>query len=451
VSDLVALADRVVDGARAGEEVEAYVARGHDVEIRAYEGEIESLSSATTGGVGVRVLVRGEGGARLGFAWAGSLEADVVDDALAEARDNAAFATPDPHLALAEPDGVTPAELDLWDPTVAETATDDKVALALEVERRLRAADPRIRQVPSVDYADERVEVALASTTGIRAYSCRTGAYLAAAAIAGDGPDSHTGTGISAARGFAGLDVERVCADAVARSTRMLGATKPPSGRVTVVFDQRAASTLLAIVSGALSGEAVVKGRSFFAGRVGEQVATGSVTLADDPTDARAFRAAAYDAEGLACRRNLLIESGVLLGFLYDTVSARRAGVASTGSAVRGGYAGTPGVGCRAVVLVPGQLDLEGILASVETGLFVQSMIGVHSGVNPVSGDFSVGVEGLMVRGGELAEPIREATIASTLQRMLQSVLHVGCDLEWLPGVAAGQTLAVADMQLSGN
>ena len=91
------------------------------------------------------------------------------------------------------------------------------------------------------------------------------------------------------------------------------------------------------------------------------------------------------------------------------------------------------------------------ILSTVGEALFVQSITGVHSGVNPVSGDFSVGAEGLMVRGGVLAEPVREVTIASTLQRMLQSVLHIGSDVEWLPGVAAGQTLAIDGMALSGS
>jgi PmbA protein len=451
VSDLVALAEKVVARAKAGEQIEAYVARGHDVEVRAYEGEIESLSSATTGGIGVRVLVaNGSEGARLGFAWAGSLDEEVVDSAVAEARDNAMFATPDPDVGFATPDGMATAELDLWDPSVADVATDDKVALALELERQVRA-DPRIRQVSSADYGDERIEVALASTTGIRAFSRRTAAFLSASAIAGEGTDSHTGTGFSVARGFAGLDADRAAQDAVLRSTRMLGAIKPASDRVTVVFDPRVVSTLLSVISSALSGEAVVKGRSFFAGRVGEKVAIGSFTLVDDPTDPRAFAAAAHDAEGLACRRNVLIDSGVLQGFLYDTVSARRAGSTSTGSAVRGGYAGTPGAGCRALVLQPGHHDQQAVLAAVGEGVYVQSVTGVHSGVNPVSGDFSVGIEGLMVRDGELAEPVREVTVASTLQRMLQSVLHVGSDIEWLPGIAAGQTLAIGDMQLSGS
>jgi PmbA protein len=137
--------------------------------------------------------------------------------------------------------------------------------------------------------------------------------------------------------------------------------------------------------------------------------------------------------------------------FVYDTVSGRRAGTASTGSAVRGGFAGTPSAGCRALVLAPGDKGHEEILAAVGDGLYVQTVSGIHSGVNPVSGDFSVGAEGLMIRGGTLAEPVREVTVASTLQRMLQAVVEIGGDLRWLPGTAAGQTLAVAEMALSGD
>jgi PmbA protein len=238
--------------------------------------------------------------------------------------------------------------------------------------------------------------------------------------------------------------------EAVLRATRMLGSTKAKSGHCTVVFDPRVVSTLLALVSSALSGEAVVKGRSFFAGRIGESVAVPAVTLVDDPTDTRAFGAASHDGEGLACRRNVLVSDGVLRMFVYDTVSGRRAGTVSTGSAVRGGFAGTPGAGCRALVLSPGDANADEILALVGEGLYVQSVTGIHSGVNPVSGDFSVGAEGLMIQGGALGQPVREVTVASTLQRMLQSIVAIGGDLRWLPGTAAGQSLAIAEMSLSG-
>jgi PmbA protein len=449
----MALATEVVEQAQSGEEMEVYVSRGSENEVRAYDGDVESLTAADSSGVGIRVILDGGAaeGHRLGFAWAGSLDPEVVQATLRDARENARYATPDPDVVLAEPDGWDAAEIDLWDDGVIDTPLDDKIALALELERATRGADPRVRQVSSADYSDGRVEVALASTTGIRSTARRTTAFLSVDAIAGEGADSQTGTGFSVGRSPAQLHPEEAMADAVLRSTRLLGAQKGHSGRCTVVFDPRVISTLLSVVASALSGEAVVKGRSFFAGRIGESVANAAVTLTDDPTDRRAFSASSHDGEGLACRRNVLIADGVLQMFVYDTVSARRAHTRSTGSAVRGGFAGTPSAGCRALVLTPGEHDAEQILATVGEGLYVQSVTGVHSGVNPVSGDFSVGAEGLMIRGGSFAEPVREVTVASTLQRMLQSVVAIGNDLRWLPGVAAGQTLAIADMALSGD
>jgi len=453
VNDLDDLAQSVVGRARAGEGMEVYVTRGTDTEVRAYDGEVESLTSADSSGVGIRVLVGGPGGAgsQVGFAWSGSLDPDVIAATLDDARDNARFATPDPHVVLAEPDGVPAAQLDLWDDGVAATPMEKKVALALDLERATRAADPRVRQVSSADYSDSRVEVALASTTGISSFRRRTNAFLSVDAIAGDGADTQTGSGFSIGRAPGDLVPDEAMDDAVARATRMLGAQKAQSAHCTVVFDPRVVSTLLGVVASALSGEAVVKGRSLFAGRIGESVAVGGVTLVDDPTDSRAYGAASHDGEGLACRRNVLISEGVLRMFVFDTVSARRAGTASTGSAVRGGFAGTPSAGCRALVLAPGAWGHDEIVAAVGDGLYVQSITGVHSGVNPVSGDFSVGAEGLKIEGGVLSQPVREVTVASTLQRMLQSVVEIGGDLRWLPGVAAGQTLAIADMALSGD
>jgi PmbA protein len=451
--ELLQLAHSVVDRALPGEGVEVYVTRGTETEVRAYEGEVESLTSADSSGVGIRLLLDGPEGAgsQVGFAWAGSLEPDVIAATLADARDNARFATPDPDVVLAAPDGVEAREIDLWDDAVGATPMEKKVALAVELERATRAADPRVRQVSSADYSDSRVEVALASTTGISSSRRRTNAFLSVDAIVGEGADTQTGSGFSIGRGPGDLVPDEAMDDAVLRATRMLGAQKVRSAHCTVVFDQRVASTLLGVLASALSGEAVVKGRSFFAGRIGETIAAEGMTLVDDPTDTRAYGAASHDGEGLACRRNVLISEGVLRMFVFDTVSARRAGAVSTGSAVRGGFAGTPSAGCRALVLSPGTKDLEEILAAVGDGLYVQSVTGVHSGVNTVSGDFSVGAEGLMIEGGALAHPVREVTVASTLQRMLQSVVEIGGDLRWLPGVAAGQTLAIADMTLSGD
>jgi len=447
VADLLGLARSVARQAAGREQIEAYVARGRETSVRVFEQGIESLSSAESAGLGVRVVSE----ARVGFAWVAALDEASASEALTEARDNARFATPDEHAGLAAPDGVEAAELDLWRQELVGIPTDAKIDLALELERLTRAGDARIRQVAHSDYSDAMTEAAIATSTGIEATSRRTSCFCSVYAVAGEGQDSQTGYGYTAGRSVDDLDVAEAAADAVTRATRLLGAKKPPSARLTVVLDRRVTASLLGILAGTLSGEEVAKGRSLFAHRVGEEVAVPNLALVDDPTNPLAWGASRADAEGLACRRNSLIEGGKLLGYLYDSHSARVAGTASTGSAVRGGYRTTPGVGARAVYLEPGELSEDEIVGRIDQGLLVQAVSGLHSGVNRVSGDFSVGAEGLIIRHGSLAEPVREVTVASTIQRMLQHVAFIGGDLEWLPGSAAGMTLAIDDMSMSGS
>jgi PmbA protein len=444
--ELLSIGDRVVGLARPGEQVEAVVVHGRDTEIRVYGGEIESLSSAESQGVGIRVIADG----RQGFAYAGTFDDAVLAETLADARDNATFGTFDEHLGLAEPDGVPVAELDLYRESLQTFPTSDKVDLAVELERAVLAADPRISGIEQSEYFDTLFTGAIVTTTGVRTAGRETACYLAAYAMATQDDETQTGFGFSVGREPGALDVGRAASDAGRRATRLLGARKPPNDRLTVVLDPWVTAQLLGILGWTLSGEAVLKGRSLFADRLGDQVASPVLSLVDDPTDIRAYSATDTDGEGLATRRNVLIEDGILQRFVHNAYTARRAGTVSTGSAVRSGFKSTPGVGTQALVVAPGSAGPTELIAGITDGILIQDVSGLHSGVNPVSGDFSTGAEGLRIRNGEIAEPVREFTVASTLQKMLQDVTAVGNDLEWLPMSAAGVTLVIDDVTISG-
>jgi PmbA protein len=448
--ELLELAQRVAGAAARDEEVEAYVVRSRETDVRVFDGDVESLSAAGVEGVGVRVV----SDQRQGFAWAGSLDAQVVDETLAEARDNAAFGEPDEWNGLASPSDFAPVQppmLDVWRESLLGVPADDKVQLALDLERATKAADVRVRGVEYAGYGDAAVEAAVANSLGVVATMRRTMCSCSSFAMAGDGDDTQTGYGFSAGRAFEDLDAASAAADAAMRAVRLLGARKPPTRRLPIILDPLVTRSLLAIIGSALGGEAILKNRSMFVGREGEDIAAPVVTLREDPTFSDALGASTHDAEGVPTRPVDLIAGGRLLGFLQNTYTGRRSGVATTGSAVRGGFKSTPGVGARALYLEPGTRAPDEILASVPSALYVQAVSGLHSGTNPVSGDFSVGAEGLLVRDGELAEPVREVTIASTLQRMLLDVGEVGADLTWLPGGAAGVTLLVNEMTMSGE
>lgn len=443
---LLAIADRVVAMAEPGEQIEAVVVHENETEVRVYEGDVEAFTSATSQGIGIRMIAND----RQGFAHAGSLDHDVLAETVAEARDNATFGTVDEFLGLASPDGLEIRDLGLFDESVANLDTDAKIDMAMELERVVKASDARIIGVESAEYVDSVSAAAVVTNTGIRVTGRDAGCYLATYSLAEEGDDTQTGFGFSVGRSPAELDVEKAATEAVDRATRLLGAGKPETSRLTVVFDPFVTAQFLSIVGSTLSGESVLKGRSLFADRLGEEVAAGTITLIDDPTDVRAFTANEADGEGLATRRNVLIDGGRLDQFVHNSYTARRTDTTSTGSAVRG-YSSTPGAGCTALSLIPGERAQADLIADITDGVLIQGVSGLHSGVNPVSGDFSTGAEGLRIRNGELAEPIREFTIASTLQRMLLDVIEVGGDIDWLPMSAAGVSLVVADVTVSGD
>ena len=444
-SELLAIADRVVALAQSGEQVEAYVSRSLSTDVRVYEGEVEHFVSAQSEGIGIRVIRDG----RTGTSYAGTLDPAVIADVLAEARDNLGYGEVDEWSGLAEPDGVAVTPQVLWSERLESVPTARKIELAKELERLARAVDSRVR-VDDSNYSDAFGEAAVATTTGVRVSGRENGCYLSVGTLADDGDETQTGFGFSVGRDVDELDIEKAAREAADRATRLLGATKPASRRVTVVLDPFVTAQFLGIIGGTLNGDSVVKGRSLFANRLGDQVASPLVTLVDDPTNPLAYTATDIDGEGLAARRNVLIDRGTLGMFVQSSYSARRMGVATTGNGTRGGYAGSPGASCLALQVVPGTRSQADIVAGIDDGILIQQVQGLHSGVNPVSGDFSTGAAGITITNGTLGAPVREFTIASTLQKMLLDIAEVGGDLEWLPMRATGVSLVIHDVTMSG-
>ena len=445
--DALGIVQRVVERARPGEQLEAVCSFVESTEVRAHGGEVEHFVAAEEVGVGVRVIDAG----RTGISWAGVMDEESLSTCVEEARDNARFATADPHAGLAEPDGVPFTAIDTVDDQLAEVDPRDKVGFAMDLDARIGGADMRIVGHEGADYADARSVTALCSTAGVRAAQEETIAHAGIWAMASDGDEVTTGFGVTFGRGFDMLDPDEVIDEAVARCTAMFGARKADSARLTVVLDPYVTSQLLGVVAEMFSGESVVRGRTPFADRVGELIASPLVHLRDDPLDASSVTAVPVDGEGLATRKVPLIEDGRLTGFLHNAYTARCLGTRSTGSAVRSGHRSGPVVGPSSLIPEPGRTSPAQIIGGIQEGLFVREVSGLHSGVNPISGDVSVGVEGTLIRDGELAEPVKEVTIGSTVQRMLVDVVAVGADLRRFPWESAGVTLAISDVMMSGN
>jgi PmbA protein len=446
VADLLDLCRAAIAGARDGEAAESYGEETRQATVRARDREVDSFSSSESRGVGVRVVVDG----RLGYAWAADPSTEEAAGLLAAARDAAGHATPDDAHAL--PEAAAVEEIPgLFREALPAFEPDRKVALALDLERAAVSAAPDVRRVEEVLYGDAVSRVALASSGGQAAEYRRTDCWCVALAIAERDGDTRTGFSFAIAREPGELDHEAVGREAADRGARLLGAVKPATERLPVLLDPWAAAAFLGVLSSALSGEEVQKGRSLLAGKVGDRVASEAVTLVDDGRLAHGPATSPFDDEGVPTSRTPLIEAGVLRGFLHNTVTARRDGTASTGNASRPSYRGVPGVSTTNLLVSPGSGSPEALMASAGRGVYVQEVTGVHSGANPVSGEFSVGAAGLRVEGGALGEPLREMTIASTLPEVLRSVRALGSDVRFAAGGIGTPSILVGEMTLGGR
>lgn len=450
MSELLDLAARIAGRAREGEDVEAFLTHSRTFEARAFGGAIESLSSAEPRGAGVRVV----SAQRVGFAYTTDLSERGLGEVVNAARDNSAHAAADDAAGLPRPSLEPPGRLEgLVDDAQSAIAPDRKVDFVLELERAAKSQDDRVRAVEDAVYSDAESEVAVATSTGIAGAYRRTDAWGYVVVIVEQDGDTQVGFDFELGRSLASLDAQSIAASAASRGLRVLGASKIPSARMPIVFDPYVAGQFLGVLGQALTGEAVQKGRSLFAGRLGDSVAAPGLTLVDDGRLEGAPGSAPWDDEGVATERTEVIADGELRSFLYDTKSARREGRSSTGNAARAGFKGVPHPSPSNLALESAERSAHDVLRSAGSALLVQDFHGVHSGANPVSGDFSVGATGLLLEDGTPGRPVKEVTIAAPMLEILGGIVAVASDRRWLPfgGSYGGATTLVAEMTVAGR
>lgn len=448
---MIEFARRAVEAtlAAGASDAEAYASEEVGREIRAHGGAVESLTAATQRGIGVRAWT----GSRVGYAYGTDLSEAGVVALASRVAEAAAIADEDEFAGPPSAADGNSADLELSDPSLREWETERVAELTLAIERAATEADARIAGVEQAVYADSAERIAIASSTGIAGEYERTSCYGYVQALAeGDG-GRETGLGFDLGRGPAALDPASIGGEGAERALEMIGARKPESRNCPVVLDPTVAASFVALVGRALGADTVQRGRSPFAGLVGHEVAGEALVIHDDGLDPAGSTSSPFDGEGVPRRRTPLIEGGKLHTYLYNTYTAHRGGAASTGNAGRGGYRSQPSVAASNLVVTPGTLGLEELLHEVDEGALITDVAGLHSGVNPVTGAFSVGASGRAIRAGEAAEPLREFTIASDLVSMLMAVRAVGATPRWVPfgGSVSTPPLLIGEMTIGGS
>jgi PmbA protein len=454
VLDLESLAaDVVALAVKAGaSDAEAVVREGDEFSVNVRMGQVEKLQESGSRGLGLRVFE----GLRSASASTSDLTADgirqLVDGAMALVK----VTEEDPFAGLPEAGefGALPDDLHLYYDDVYSLPAAERIEWARRAEAAALEADPRIVNSDGGSFDAATGRKVLANSRGF------VGGYRSSYAGVSAVPLAMNANGQmqrdywwSSARRLADLESpESIGREAARRTLRRLGARRVPTQRAPIVFAPEVAQSLIGAIFEAASGDAIWRGASFLAGKLGEPIAAPNLTVVDDnamllPTGAGGFGTSPFDGEGLPSLRTVVVENGVLRNYLLNTYTARKLKMKSTHNASRG-LAGTPGIGCGNLYLEPGNLSLEQIFAEVPAGLYVTSMMG--SGVNLVTGDYSRGATGLWIENGVLTHAVEEVTIAGNLAEMLRNVTAIGNDLVFR-GAVASPSLRIDGMTIAGS
>ncbi len=409
------------------------LSQGLSVTVRL--GEVETVEHTRDKGLGITVYF----GSRTGAASTTDFSAAAVRDTVRAACAIARHTAEDEAAGLADPARLAKQipDLDLYHPW--NPGVDGAIELALACEDAARAYDSRIHNSEGASLSThEGIEV-YGNTHGFLGSVAATRHSLSVSVIAQDEAGMQRDYWWTVARDRSGLEApEKVGREAAVRTVRRLGARKLTTRRCPVLYEAPIAGSLLSHFVSAVRGGALYRQASFLLDSLGKQVFAPFVRLHEQPTLSGALGSAAFDGEGVATAPRDLVRQGVLLGYVLDSYSARKLKMQTTGNAG----------GVHNLTLDPGELDFNGLLHQMGTGLLVTELIGF--GVNTVTGDYSRGAAGFWVEGGEIRYPVEEITIAGNLKDMFRSVAAVGNDIDLRSGLRTGSIL-IESMTVAGS
>ena len=445
---LLDLANAIVKRSLAAgaSDAECTIGEGEEFTANVRMRELENLKEAGSSAAGLRILI----GKKTGSSYTSDLTPAGVDLLVRSAIELAAVTTQDPHAGLPDPKelGSYAGDLELYSEDVEGLETARKVELARRAEEAALSFDPRIVNSEGASFDSYLSRHIFANSRGFAGEYRSSYCSIATAPVARDGQSMERDSWDTSSRRFGALEApEEVGRIAAARALRRLNARKVDTQRVPVVFEPRAARSLLDHICDAVHGMAIYRHESFLAGKLGEKVASENLTIVDDATIPGLFGSSPFDDEGVPSRRTVVIERGVLQSYLLNTYAARKLGMKTTGNASRG-LTGNAGIGHGNFFAEKGVQTPERMIAGIANGFYVTELIGF--GVNIVTGDYSRGAAGLWIHHGELAYAVSEVTIAGNLRDMLLGIEAIGSDLEFRGPVAA-PTIKMGEMTVGGK
>ncbi len=404
------------------EDIEIFLNIGKSFSVRIHRQNVDSFNYADNKGIGIRLIKDGKVGYSYTEEFSENAFSNIIDEAIAG---SIYVENTDPVIIAKHPDIDT--KLDLYSPGLNNINVDEKIQVAKDLERLALEKDSRVFNVPAASYSDGYKYVRVANSQGLDKEYEANHCVAMVMVLANEGQEKKSGHWYYFGRDFEEIDVAKIADKAVSKAIELLNSSSPTSGEYPVVLSNEMVTSLLATFSGIFSAKNVQEGKSMFRGKIGSQLADSCITLYDDGLFPNGLATSPFDNEGYPSQKTVLIDKGILKNLLHNTVTAGKDNTKSTGNGSRS-IKGSLNVSNSNMIIEPGNHSPQDLYKSAGKVIKIVSLQGLHSGANPISGDFSLSAEGLLYENGKRTKSLSNFTLSGNFYQLLMNTKLVGND-----------------------
>ncbi|MFJ8512068.1 TldD/PmbA family protein [Lysinibacillus xylanilyticus] len=444
--NIVEYQEKLLDKAiKAGfKEAEVYFERKNSFQCMLYEGQIDSYETSEDGGLSLRGLHNG----KMGYAYTEKLDDDSMSFLIDSAKANADVLDEDECIDIFE-GSIEYTPYEFYNEELETIGIPEKIELLRLIEQKIRAYDSRIVTLDYCFLQEYNTERSLANSKNLSLSHKENGLAIYLSTVVKEGEELKTGVYLKMTRDFHSLNAEEIAKAAAEEALANLGEKSIPSGKYPIILRSDATASLLSIFMPILSAENAQNDQSLLKGKVGQKVASDTLTLLNAPFHPEALSGASFDGEGVATKEQAIISNGTLQTLLHNRKTAKKEGCESSGHAHKESYKGALSIAPQNLYISPGKRSKEELIASVSEGVLITELSGLHSGTNTVSGDFSVAAKGFHIQDGKIVSPVKQMTIAGNFFEFLNDIKESSSELYFLPAGYGSPSLLVKELSVT--
>jgi PmbA protein len=432
------------------QEYEIYYSKSDKLNIQVYNQEVDKYSVCNTLGVSFRGLFNG----KMGYSYTETLD-DISVDILIESAKESAIIIESEYEEYIYGIKETYTELNAFNTELCSISTDEKINLALSLEKEAKKKSDKVTNIGYCAVNTEEYEYGIMNSKGIDVMHKANYIFGAVSPVVTDEDRKYDGISYRVDKDFHKIDAKVIAEEAVKEALACIGAASVKSGNYKVVLKNEVAAALLMTFSGAFSAENVQKGLSLLKNKIGEKVAAASINIIDDPHAYNGLASTPFDAEGVATIKKHIIKDGKLLTYLHNLKTAAKDGIKSTGNASKASYGSPISISPSNFYFEKGDKSFDEIIKIVGEGLLITDLAGMHSGADPVTGDFSLAAKGFVIKAGEITNPVEQITIAGNFLKMLELIELIGDDFKFTlnssNGYFGSPSLVISSISIAGD